>query len=170
MSIKLAIVACALSAGCLVEVKVDASEVKLSYRGVAVPATKSAVATSFVVDDLAEVHELIGYDPEVRLLRAELHPIAGITSFDFVDSAHVTLAADGLPELAAYDCAHHCVAASGDLTVPAAIQRDVVDYLRRDAITVDVALAGRPPATSWSMDVDIFFAGSAHARIDAQSR
>jgi hypothetical protein len=148
-------------AGCpLLDVQVEVGEIRLTHRDVVVDGA-GPLSTSFVFDDLSGIHEITDRDTELELVRAELRPTSGPVDFAFVEAATVTLASDTLPELVAYDCAGDCVTGDGTLEIRAAVQRDVVDYLRGDSVTVAIDLAGETTA-SWTMDVDIYVRGRVH--------
>lgn len=156
-----------LLAGCpLLDVEVEIGEVCMTYRDIEIDATAAASA-SFTFDDLAPIHELLEYDAELRLVRAELRPTSGITDFRFIESARVTLlATETLPELAAYDCDGDCVSDGGVLAVPAAVQQDVVGYLRGDSVAVTIDLAGAPPVDRFTMDVDVCLRGHVRETVE----
>jgi hypothetical protein len=142
-------------AGCpLLEAELEVGEARLTYRDVAVDAA-GPLSTSFVFDDLAAIHEITDRDAELELVRAELHPTSGDVDFGAIESARVTLATDSLPELAAYDCDGDCITRDGSLAIPAAVQSDIVDYLRGDSVTITIDLAGTL-AQSFTMDVELY--------------
>ena len=142
-------------AGCpLLEAEIEVGEARLAYRDVEVDAT-GPLSTSFVFDDLAAIHEITERDAELELVRAELHPTSGDVDFTAIESARVTLSTATLPELAAYDCDGDCIAADGSLAIPAAVQGDIVDYLRGDSVTIALDLAGTV-SESFTMDVELY--------------
>jgi hypothetical protein len=148
-------------AGCpLLDVEVEVGEVRLTHRDVVVDGA-GPLSTSFVFEDLEGIHEITDRDAELELVRAELRPTSGPVDFSFVEAASVTLATAGHPELVAYECAGDCVTASGTLEVRPAVQRDVVDYLRGDSVSIAIDLAGET-TQSWTMDVDIYVRGRVH--------
>lgn len=152
-----------LLAGCpLVDAEVEIGEVCLSYRDLEI---EGAAAGSYdlVIDDLAALHDLLDHDAELTLSRAELRATSGVGDLRFVEAARLSLASGDpdatLPTLAAYDCAGDCAVAGRTLTLPTAVERDVVDYLRGNAVVVGVAIDGELPAGRWTMDVDVCLRG-----------
>lgn len=160
-----------LATGCpLLDVEAELGEVCLTYRDVEVPGVATGdVARSFVFDDLAEVHQLLALDPELRFVRAEVRAVTGAESFA-VDRATITIgSADpdaALPALPVYACDGDCPSDDGTLVIPAAAQTSALAYVAADAIAVDVALAGTLPAQPWRMDVAVCVEGSVAYRVE----
>jgi hypothetical protein len=151
-------------AGCpLLDVEVEVGEARLTYHDVTVDPA-GPLSTSFVFDDLDGIHELTDRDTELELVRVEFHPKTPV-DFTTLESARVTLSAEGLPDLAAFDCDGDCISRGGVLSIPAAIQHDIVDYLRGDSVTVAIDLAGTLDA-GFTMDVDIIVRGRVHEQLE----
>ena len=153
-------------AGCpLLDVEVEVGETCLHHQDVHVDGLAAGTSThqSFVFDDLSPIHDLMDLDANLRLVRADLHATSGIADFGFVEGAHLAVASGDpdstLPTLTVLDCTGDCLADGTTLVVPAAVQTDVVDYVRGDSVVVDVQLDGQVPADDWTMDVDVCMSG-----------
>lgn len=157
-----------LSAGCpLLEIKAEVPEVCLTYRNVHVAGVSGAPTTytnQFSFDDLSAVKDLAKLDANLEFVRAEVRATSGITSLDFVTSAHLAIASGDpsatLPTLEVLDCDGDCLTDGTTLEVPAAIQHDAVAYLETGSLVIDLSLAGKLPEQDWTMDVDLCLKGN----------
>jgi hypothetical protein len=152
--------------GCtLLDVEVEAPEVCVSYPRLeveGVPAGGMAtIERSFTVDDLEGVHRLTDRDAEVRFVRASVVAIGGVVDLSFVEAASVTIAAGELTPHELYACEGTCLAGEGALDMAGADERDVVEYLRHDAVEVGLALTGVPPEEAWTLAVEVCFQANA---------
>jgi hypothetical protein len=158
--------------GCpLLDVEVDVGEVCMTYKDFrvegAAPGTATATDQMFTFDDLGPVHELVDKldDADIEFTRATLRATSGITGFDFVHAAHLSIASgdpsSALPLLTVLDCDGDCLGDTGTLAVPASVQHDAVEYVRGDSLAIAVQLEGEPPTEAWSMDVDVCMNGRA---------
>jgi hypothetical protein len=152
--------------GCpLVDVQADVPEVCLTYPNLQVqtPAVKS-LSQSFVFDDLSAVHEL-AKQANLELVRAELRATSGVENLAFVHAVNVVVASGDpqttLPPLTMYNCDGDCTPDGGTLEVPAALTHNVIEYLKGDSITIDIAFSGEIPEATWTMDIDVCMKGSA---------
>lgn len=149
--------------GCpLLDVEVDAPEVRLSYPGVAVPAAEQAprVQATFAFDDLSAIEELGELDAGVAFVRGEARIAAGVDDFRFVDAVALSIAsgdpASTLPPLTLYACDGDCPVDGARLELPADAQQAVLPYVTSGSIAITVELAGELPARAWTMDVDVY--------------
>jgi hypothetical protein len=153
--------------GCpLLDVEADAQEVCLTYPNLQVPAAGglTSLHQSFSFDDLSQIHDLADLDADIELIRAEVHATSGISDFSFIHSAKIVVGANaqaGLPALTMYDCNGDCNPEGAKLVIPAAKVNDAIEYLRGDALTVDVSFEGVVPDKAWTMDVDVCMKASA---------
>ncbi len=145
--------------GCpLLDVKVEVSEVCVTETGIAVPGVigSTAVEQDFTFDNLGPIHDLLAIDGSLEFVRAEVHATSGVTSLDFVDAAHVTIASGDpdstLPTLDAYACDGDCNVDAGVALAPA-VRGDILAYVAGSSLVGHAALAGTPPATDWTMAV-----------------
>lgn len=157
--------------GCpLLDVEVDVPEVCVTYRdlqveGIPVPTDETVtVHNSFAVDDLSAFHQITELDAQAAFVRADLFARAGITSFDFVDAAKISISApdSSLPPLVLYQCDGDCVASDGSLDMTPDTQHDALDYLKGESLVIDIEMTGRLPHDRWAMDIDVCFQASAH--------
>jgi len=161
-----------LPTGCpLLDVETDVQEACLTYKNVhveAAPAGQTDLTQAFAFDDLGPVHALLDLDDgaNVHFVSAKITAVDGITSFEFVHSAHVGMSSDTLPELRVYDCTDDCVSADDTLSIPTAVQDNALDYLRGDSVMVDMAFTGSMPNTSWTMNVDMCFDAQAGYKLE----
>ena len=149
----------ALLAGCpLLDVKVEVSEACVTETDIAVPGAPDAAAIDqdFTFSDLGPIHDLLALGGSLEFVRAEVHATSGVTSLDFVDAAHVTIASGDpdstLPTLDAYDCDGDCNVDDG-VALTAAARGDILDYVAASSLVGHAALVGKPPATAWTMAV-----------------
>lgn len=150
--------------GCpLLDVAVDAPEVCLTYPNLEVPAGaggQTSLDQSFVFDDLSKVHDVLNkFDANLEFVRADITATSGIDNFEFIQSAHLTVASNDpgatLPAMTMYDCDGDCAGTTDTLEIPAAIGNDAIPYLRGDSIKVDIKFEGTVPAVAWTMDVNV---------------
>jgi hypothetical protein len=154
-------------AGCpLFEAEVEVGEVCMTYEDVVVdpslnPVPNGAGAT-FTFSDLAPIHDLLDLDADLEFVRAEIRPKSGVTSLDFIQSAHVTVASGDpestLPTLSVLDCDGNCFS-DGTLTVPAGVQHDAVDYVKSESVVVGIDFQGTLPEQAFTVDVDVCMRG-----------
>jgi hypothetical protein len=162
----LALIALSLLPACpLLEAQVDVPEVCITYDDIEVLAAATEVDQQIVVDDLGEIHELVEHAEDLTFKRAEAIAVSGVGDFSFVDSARIAIApgrGDGaVTPLTLYQCDGDCVSSADALVLSDDERHDVLDYLRGDAITLDLAITGDLPQVTWTMSVVVCFAGSA---------
>jgi hypothetical protein len=166
----LALAGLSLLPGCpLLEAEVDIPEVCITYDDIDVLAA-SEVHERIVVDDLAELHELTARAENLRFRRAEVIAVAGVDGFDFVDTARIAISPgagdSAVAPLTLYQCDGDCVSSADGLTLSDDAQHDVLDYLRGDAVTLDLDITGNLPQTKWTMSVVVCFEGTARYSVD----
>jgi hypothetical protein len=149
--------------GCpLLEVEVDAPEVRLTYPGVAVPAADAAprIQSTFTFDDLSAIQELGELDAGVAFVRGEARIASGLDDFSFVDAVTLSIAsgdpASTLAPLTLYACDGDCPVDGASLDLPADVEQAVLPYVTSGSIAITVDLAGALPAHPWTMDVDVY--------------
>ena len=161
-----------LPTGCpLLDVETDVQEACLTYKNVhvdAAPAGDTQLSQSFAFDDLGPVHALLDLDDgaNVHVVSAKIPAVSGISDFSFVQSAHVGMSNDTLPELVVYDCTDDCVSADDTLSIPTSVQDNALDYLRGDSVMVDMAFSGTMPNAQWTMNVDMCFDAQAGYKLE----
>jgi hypothetical protein len=146
----------------LVEVEVEVPEVCITYDDIEVTGATPEIHESFVVDDLGELPALTEHAEGLAFRRAEAIAVSGIDNFDFVESARIRIAPGReptVPSLTLYACDGDCVTRADALALGDDEQADVLDYLRGDAITLELELAGEPPPVAWTMSVVVCFEG-----------
>lgn len=169
LPLPLALVALSLVPGCpLLEAEVDVPEVCITYDEIHVGAGVE-VAERIVIDDLSELDELVTHAEELAFVRAEAIATSGIADFGFVEQARIAISPgagdSAVPPLTLYACDGDCVSRADSLGLSAEEQHDVLDYLRGDAITLDLELAGELPQVAWTMSVVVCFAGTARYEV-----
>lgn len=153
--------------GCpLADIQADVPEVCLTYPNLQVTTdAATSVTQSFVFDDLSAVHDLAKQSANLQFVRAEVHLTSGVENLSFIDAVHVVVSSEDpgatLPPLTIYDCDGDCVPTGDTLEIPAAVANNAIDYLRANAIKIDLSFQGQIPAASWTMDVDVCMRGSA---------
>jgi hypothetical protein len=152
--------------GCpLLEASAEVKEVCLTYPNLQVEGIPAGgdIHQSFAFDDLSAIHNLVDLDASLEFVRAEARATSGPSDFTFVDAAKLTIASGDpmstLPELTLYQCDGDCLPDGPVLHIPTAIQHDAVEYVKSDSLLVGLDLSGRPPATAWTMDVDVCLKG-----------
>jgi hypothetical protein len=98
-----------------------------------------------------------GLDSVFRLTRVDFIAKTGITDFDFVDSAKITvLPPEGtdLPEVQVIDFQREG-ATTGTVSMTGTNDVDLYAYLTQGRVFVNAALVGRLPDDEWSMDMKI---------------
>lgn len=153
----------AMLPGCpLLDVEADAGEVCLTYPNLHVPAAggETSIQQSFAFDDLSSIHNITDkVDANVELVSASIRATSGISSFQFVQSAHLTVSSgdptSSLPPLEIYNCDGDCAPDGDTLELPASKAEDVIAYLKGDSIKIDLAFHGDLPTVEWTMDVDV---------------
>jgi hypothetical protein len=166
-SLLLAAVFATLLPACpLLDVQVDVPEVCVTYHDVHVdgmPAGETMIEKMFTVDHLDQAKQLADQGATVQFVRAEIRATSGITGFDFVHQAKLTIASadetSTLPAVEVYDC-EDCATSGATLDVQATSQVDPNPYLASGSLLVTIDLAGQAPADAWTMDVDICMSGT----------
>lgn len=152
--------------GCtLLDVEVEAPEVCVSHARLEVQGIPAAgmatIERTFTVDDLDAIHQLTDRDAEVRFVRASVIAIDGVDDLSFVEAASVTIAAGELAPHELYTCEGTCIDGDAALDMAGADERDLVEYLRHDAIEVGLTLTGVPPQETWTLSIEVCFQASA---------
>lgn len=166
-SLPFSLVAITLLPGCpLLETEVEVSEVCLTYPNIQVDAAlagATSINSSFTFDALDAIHDLTDLDADLELVRADATLTSGVASFDFVRSAHLTIASGDpqstLPTLALYDCDGNCLASGVTLDLTGDVRHQLVDYAKGDSIVGAIDFTGEMPATAWTMDVSVCMKG-----------
>ena len=170
MSRTLAVVAALLflPACPLLDIEAQVQETCVTYPDIAVAALPPATTTiskSFDVSDLQSFKELTDEGLELSFVRGETRATSGITDFTFVQSAQMSVASGDpdstLATVTVFECSGgSCAETDNKLDVTSATNADAAPYIASGSLVVTVDLAGTPPATNWSMDVDICMTGS----------
>jgi hypothetical protein len=88
---------------------------------------------------------------------------SGITSLDFVQAAHVSVASGDptspLPTVDVYDCDGDCVPDGNSLNVPATFEASAIAYVETGSIVANLVIDGAIPPQDWTMDIDFCFSG-----------
>jgi hypothetical protein len=153
----------------LLELEIEVPEVCITYDEIDVLAA-TEVHERIVVDDLSELHELTARAEHLRFRRAEAIAVSGVDGFDFVETARIAIspgAGDSAvqPRLL-YACDGDCVSSADALALSDDEQHDVLEYLRGDAVTLDLDITGDLPQTHWTMSVVVCFEGTARYTVD----
>ena len=99
-----------------------------------------------------------GLDSVFRLTRVDFRAKTGITDFDFVDSARITvLPPEGtdLPPVEVIHFQRDGADTTDTLSMRGANDVDLYAYLTQGQVFVNSELVGRLPASEWSMDMKI---------------
>lgn len=169
---KLAVLALCFTVGAchLAEVDATVEETCATYHGLeiegvplGVQGTAIAAHHEFTIDGLDVFGALADDGFTLQVTRAEARAMTGITSWDFVQDAHVTVASadpsSTLPTIDVLSCdACGTETKTFDIAVPTNV--DAAKYVETGSIIVDLALSGKPPAEAWSMDVDVCMSGA----------
>jgi hypothetical protein len=119
----------------------------------------SSITQSFVFDDLSAVHDLAEQDANLEFVRARIHATSGVENLSFIRGVHVVVSSADpdttLPPLTMYDCDGDCVPSGAALEIPAAVGTNAIEYLRSDAVAIDIDFDGEIPAGTWTIDVDV---------------
>ena len=151
-----------LTGGCpLFQVEVEVKEVCMTYPDLVIPPSDGSgtVSHSFVFDDLESVEGLDELDGNVEFVAVKLRAKSGVSSLDFLDAAHVSVATADKPEVSIVDCAGDCPGGASELVLDTTAAVNALDYLDADAIAVTIDVAGSLPTTEWSVDVDVCVKG-----------
>jgi hypothetical protein len=150
----------------LLDVQVTVPEVCVTYKDVHVdgmPGGETMIEKMFTVDHLDQAKALADQGATVQFVHAQIRATSGISSFDFVRQAKLTVAsadeASTLPAVEVYDC-EDCATSGSVLDVDATSQVDPNPYLASGSLLVTIDLAGQAPADAWTMDVDICMSGT----------
>lgn len=152
----------AMLPGCpLLTIEADVEEVCLRYPNLKIenPTATSSITESFVFEDLSDIHELAEQDASLEFVRAEIRATAGVENLGFIRAVRVVVSSADpgttLPPLTMYDCDGDCVPQGAALVIPAGIGANAIEYLRSDAVAIDIDFDGEIPAGSWTIDVDV---------------
>ena len=133
----------------LLDMQVDVAETCVTYKDVHVdasPAGEMMVEKMFTIDDLQQAKQLAEQGATVQFVRAQIRATSGITGFDFVHQAKLTVAsadaASTLPAVEVYDC-EDCATSSATLDVEASSQVDPNPYLASGSLLVTIELSPR---------------------------
>ncbi|MFT3698973.1 MAG: hypothetical protein QM831_37855 [Kofleriaceae bacterium] len=156
----------------LLNVQADVQEVCLTYRGVTIPGVplgQTNISQSFDFNDLQGAKDLADADAELTVTRAEVRAVSGVKDFTFVNTAALSIASGDpnstLPTLEIFGC-HDCSTASTTLDVTDATTAPIQDYVKSGSLVVTIDVAGSPPATDWTVDVDICMSGKVSYSVD----
>ena len=152
----------AMLPGCpLLTIEADVEEVCLRYPNLKIDnaTAASSITESFVFDELSDIHELAEQDADLQFVRAEIRATSGVENLAFIRSVKVVVSSADpgttLPPLTMYDCDGNCVPDGAALEIPAGLGSNAIEYLRSDAIAIDIDFEGEIPAGSWTIDVDV---------------
>lgn len=157
----------------LAQVDATADEICLTYPDIAVAgpgaSVSTAIAQSFVFDNLHTVHELMDAGVDLEFVRAQVRT-SSTDVLRGIQRASVGVASNDpgstLPRLVAYACDGNCVEPDASLDLPADNVRDALAYMASGSLAVDVSASGELPAHAWTMDVDVCLRGHAHYAFD----
>jgi hypothetical protein len=169
MKLALAFLTLSLGACHLAEVDATVDETCATYHGLTVDAAPVGVQQAIAAHHEFEVTGLDAFGSladegfTLTVTRAQARAMSGITSFDFVQDAHVTVASSDpdstLPTVDVLHC-DSCGSESKKFDIQVATDVDAAAYVETGSIIVDLALSGHAPAVAWSMDVDVCMSGS----------
>jgi hypothetical protein len=155
-----------VSACTVAKAQVDATDMCLSYSGVSIKGVAPGTTTLdhvFTYDKLALIQAFAKDVSNLQFVSITATAESGITSFDFVQAAHVTVASGDptsvLPAIDVYDCDADCVPDGDSLTVPSTFQSSAIDYIDTGSIVADLQIDGNLPVDDWTMDLDFCFSG-----------
>ncbi|HEY3808165.1 MAG TPA: hypothetical protein VGL61_36550 [Kofleriaceae bacterium] len=155
-----------LAACTVAKAQVDATDMCISYSDVAIKGVAAGTTTLdhvFNYNKLALIQAFAKSVSNLQFISITAHATSGITSFDFVEAAHVTVASGDptslLPTIDVYDCDGDCVPDGSSLTVPSTFQSSAIDYIDTGSIVADLEISGALPVDGWTMDVDFCFSG-----------
>lgn len=130
----------------------------------------SQYSTTLDIDVAREIQGLGVQSPEgielfVSMERARLIARSGITDFDFIDSARisvVSVAPDGPPpaEVLSYT---RTGPTGPEVELHDGGKLNLTDYISQDTLRVEAALSGRLPSEDWSIDIEVCLYGRARA-------
>jgi hypothetical protein len=160
------ILICALSACTVASAQLDAENVCITYSDVKIAAVAPETTTldhTWTYAKLAAIQALAAQVQDLTFVSIDAHATSGITSLEFIDAAHVTVASGDptstLPTLDVYDCIDDCVPDGDSLSVPSMLQQSAIAYVESGSIVVDMQLTGQIPTIDWTMDADFCFSG-----------
>lgn len=104
--------------------------------------------------DLSEPH---GIETLFRLSKVEFIAKSGITDFDFISGAQISLVpAEGSATAPATVIDYTRSAPTGTtLSMAGAMDVDLYDYLKEGDVVINSALSGTLPSNEWSMDIKL---------------
>lgn len=123
-------------------------------------AISGAMTQDFSFDNIDALSKLKSVDGDVQFARATIVPSGGATDLSFIDSAHLTIAADAQPAIDAFDCDGDCFDASDELNLNAMAKQNVLEYLKAKTLSGSVTLAGTLPTADWKVDVTVCLKGN----------
>ena len=153
--------------GCTVaKAQVEVTQMCVTYAGVQIAGVDPGTTTldhTFTYDKLGPIQNLISLVSDLEFVSMDAHAVTGVTDFDFVQAAHVTVASGDpsstLPTLDVYDCDGDCVPVGDSLTVPSTLEQSAIEYVESGSVIVDLQIAGQLPVDDWTMNVDACFQG-----------
>jgi hypothetical protein len=155
------------TAACTVaKADVDATDMCLSYSDVSIKGVAPGTTTLdhvFNYDKLGLIQAFAKNVSNLQFVSITAQATSGITSFDFVQAADVTVASGDptsmLPTVDVYDCDGDCVPDGDSLTVPSTFQTSAIDYIDTGSIVADLEIDGALPVDAWTMNVEFCFSG-----------
>ena len=151
----------------LVDVQAEVQQTCMTYPGVHIEAAPPGVkqlSTTITIDQLDAFHSLAEQGFTLDLASGDVHAASGISSFAFVDRAHVTIASGDpsttLPSIDAFDC-KTCDGSGATLALPRTATADLVPYIKTGSLVVSLDFSGDAPPTAWSIDVSVCTTGTA---------
>jgi hypothetical protein len=151
--------------GCpLLDIQAEVDDLCITQTGISIPAAPAGVdgelTQDFTFDNLDALSKLSSVSGDVQFASATVVPSGGASSLSFVDSAHLTIAADAQPAIDAFDCDGDCFAAGDALNLSAMAEQNVLSYLTAKALSGSIALRGTLPTSDWSVDVTVCLRGN----------
>ena len=148
------------------QAQVEVTELCVPYDGVMVAGVAPGTTTLdhvFNYNKLSSIQALASAVQDLQFVRVDATTTSGVTSFDFVSAAHVSVASGDptspLPTLEVYDCDGDCVPDGSTLSVPSTFAQSAIAYVETGSLVVDLEIDGQLPVDDWTMDMDFCFSG-----------
>jgi hypothetical protein len=154
------------SACTVVSAQVDVSDLCVPYDGVTIHGVAQGTTTvdhDWTFDKLAALQALASSVQDLQFVSIDASAASGVSSLDFIDAAHVSVASGNpaamLPTVDAYDCTGDCVPDGSTLAVPSMLQQSAIAYIESGSVLVDLEVDGTLPVEDWTIDVQLCFRG-----------
>lgn len=147
------------------EVNIDDACIQLDNRTID-GAPSARLTRTFSYDQLAIFDSFISLDADVTRIKVDLQGVAGVADLSFLESVHVTIAADGLPPLEVLACDDGaCASDTLESSVEVSAPPKLTSYALGGHVDVTITVAGPLPTQAWVANLRVCMSGTARASV-----